>query len=250
MKCYFLDMRHVFQKTILPALTVIGLLTTSTTVHADAAAEEILKAVRLGTTLQHGKLVGELRKDGKRTPMELTMEGETILFQFNHEKKWQGFSMKLKEGNAKLYQTANGKATVFPAKKIGESILGSDVTYEDLSLRFLYWKDATIVGEERIKLQDCYKLRLINPGKDGRYSIVNIWVSKKYGALMQVAGYDADGDTLKRFHITKLMTIEKVQTIEKMNVETYKKGSSKVIGISSLVFSKAKTKKRAERSGL
>ena len=247
MKCYFPPMHRVIQKTILPAITVLGLLISTTSARADAAAEQLLKNVRHGATLQHGKLIGELRKAGNRTPMELTMKGDNITFQFFNNKKWEGFHMKLKEGNAKLYETNNGKATPFPSKKIGAPILGSDVTYEDLSLRFLYWKNATIVGEEKIKTQDCYKLRLVNPGGDGRYSIVYIWVHKKYGALMQVAGYDTKGNILKRFHITKLMTVDKVQTIEKMNVETFKTGTSKVVGISYLEFSKAKTK---ERKGL
>lgn len=237
-------MRHVLKKIILPAITALGLLSSTTTARADEAAEELLKAVRLGATLQHGKLIGNLRKSGTRTPMELTMQGESITFQFFHDEKWQGFNMQLKDGNAKLYETNSGKARPFPSEKIGAAILGSDVTYEDISLRFLYWKNATIEGEEKIKTQQSIKLRLINPGKDGRYSIVYIWVHKKSGALMQVAGYDAQGNMLKRFHVTKLMTIDKVQTVEKMNVETYEPGKSKVIGISYLEFSKAATKRR------
>ena len=244
MKCYFSAMRPVFSKIILPAITIIGLLSSTTNIHADAAAEKLLENVRLGATLQHGKLIGHLRKDGQRTPMELTLEGDNITFQFFHEKKWQGFSMQLKKGNAKLYETNNGKAVPFTAEKIGQSILDSDVTYEDLSLRFLYWKDATIIGEETIKTQKSHKLRLINPGKEGQYTQVYIWVHQKSGALMQVAGYDAAGNILKNFHITKLMTVDKVQTVEKMNVETYKKGTKKVTGISYLEFSKAKTKGR------
>ena len=59
--------------------------------------------------------------------------------------------MQLKEGEAKLFETEQGKAKPFPPQKIGEAIIGSDVTYEDLSLRFLYWKDAEIVGRIKSK---------------------------------------------------------------------------------------------------
>ncbi|MFK7909643.1 MAG: outer membrane lipoprotein-sorting protein, partial [Akkermansiaceae bacterium] len=174
-------------------------------VHADTDAERILEGVRHGAALQNGKLTGHLRKDGKRTPLTLTMNKQVISFQFFTNNKWGGFQMQLRQGNAKLFNLAQGKAKPFPAKQIGQAILGSDVTYEDLSLRFLYWKDAKIEGEEVIKTQKCHKIRLNNPGKDGRYKTVYIWVHQKYGALMQVAGYDSAGNLLKRFHVTELM---------------------------------------------
>ena len=155
--------------------------------------------------------------------------------------------MQLKQGNAKLFKVVQGKAKPFPPKMIGDAIIGSDVTYEDLSLRFLYWKDATIVGQEKIKMQQCHKIRLRNPGKDGRYTLVYIWVHQKFGALMQVAGYNAGGQLLKRFHVTELMNVGKIQTLKKMNVETYKPGTTKVIGITYLEF---KEPKKAIRRGL
>lgn len=236
MKCYFSSMK----KISLSVLSAMLVMATAGHVRADAAAERILDGVRHGATLQNGKLSGHLRKDGKRTPLALTMKGKTISFQFFTHKKWAGFTMQLKQGNARLFETVQGKARPFPTAKIGEAILGSDVTYEDLSLRFLYWKNAQIVGQDKIKMQDCHKIRLINPGNDGRYHIVYIWVHQKFGALMQVAGYNKAGQLLKRFHVTELMHVGKVQTLKKMNVETFKPGTDKVTGITYLEFSKPK----------
>ncbi|MDG0993347.1 MAG: outer membrane lipoprotein-sorting protein [Akkermansiaceae bacterium] len=224
-----------------PYVVLIALcMSMSSPVHADAAAEAILKSVRHGATLQENKLSGYLRKEGKRTPLSLTMNGEAISFQFFSNNKWRGFQMQLRQGNAKLFSLSQGKAKPFPTEKIGQRILDSDVTYEDLSLRFLYWKDATIMGQEKIKMQQCHKIRLVNPTNDGRYSIVYVWVHQKFGALMQVTGYNRDGKLLKRFHITDIMEVNKVQTIKKMNIETYKPDSNKVIGITYLEFTKPK----------
>lgn len=236
MKCYFSSMK----KLAVPILSALALVAGSHTARADAAAERVLEGVRHGAALQQGKLTGYLRKGGKRTPLTLTMNKQVISFQFFTGGKWSGFQMQLRQGNAKLFNLAHGKPKPFPAAQIGQPILGSDVTYEDLSLRFLYWKNARIVGEEVIKTQKCHKIRLVNPGKDGRYDIVYIWVHQKFGALMSVAGYNARGHLLKRFHVTELMEVNKVQTLKKMNVETYKPGTNKVTGISYLEFSKPK----------
>jgi hypothetical protein len=225
-----------FSSLFLVTAVLITSICSASNANAETSAEKLLEGIRLGTTLQHGKLDGHIRKDGKRTPLSLHLKGEDITFQFHTNNTWSGFHMQLQEGEAKLYETEQGKATPFPPKKIGEAIINSDVTYEDLSLRFLYWKDAEVVGEDKIKMQSCYKLRLRNPGKDGRYALVYIWVHKKYGALMQVAGYDVQGRLLKRFHVTDLMT-----------VETYEAGTNKVTGITYLEFKKPS---KAKRRGL
>lgn len=214
------------------------------TCNADPAAEQVLEKVRLGTVLQKMKLEGHMRKymSKNKIPLDLSMKGEEITFQFSVNHQWVGFHMVLDQGNAKLYETLNGKASPLPPEKISQPILGSDVTYEDLSLKFLYWKDARIEGEETIKTQRCYRIRLNNPGQYGRYKTVVIWVHKKYSALMQVAGYDATGKLLKRFHITELMKINGIQTLKKMNIEAYKPGTNKVIGITYLEFDKKSAK--------
>jgi hypothetical protein len=64
---------------------------------------------------------------------------------------------------------------------------------------------------------------------------------------MQMAGYDAQGRLLKRFHVTDLMTVDKIQTLKKMNVETYQTGTNKVTGVTYLEFKKPS---KAVRRGL
>jgi len=233
-------MKKNLTQTLCLVLIALGVVSSQTTARADAAAERLLEGVRHGATLQHGKLEGHLRKGGKRTPLTLTMKGKDISFQFYTNKKWGGFLLQLKEGQAKLFETVQGKAKPFPAAKIGVAILDSDLSYEDLSLRFLYWKNAQIVGEDTIKTQKCHKVRLRNPGKDGRYSTVDIWIHQKSGALMQVAGYDTKNKLIKRFHVTDLMTVKKVQTLKKMNVETYNPDTNKVTGVTYLEFKEYK----------
>ena len=64
---------------------------------------------------------------------------------------------------------------------------------------------------------------------------------------MQVAGYNRKGQLMKRFHVTNLMKVGNVQTLEKMNVETYKLGTKKVSGITYMEFDKPKKVKKALR---
>lgn len=220
------------------ALFLFAWLTNSSPAAADPAADRIVNGVRLASTLQQNDLTGRLRKNGKRIPIGLFLRGENIQFQYQQDKKWKIFHMQLKQQDFNLFEIINKKNVPFPSQKLGQAIMGTDLTYEDLAFRFLYWPNAKIVGQEKIKLQDCHKIRLVNPGKGGRYDIVYIWVHQKYNALMQVVGYDKHGKILKRFHVTSLMKVQGGQTLEKMNVESYNPKTGKVTGITYLEFSK------------
>ena len=228
-------------------LLSVAILSSTASVRADAAAERAVKGVRLASTLQQTDLTGTLRKNGKRTPIGLFLRGKNIQFQYEKNKKWTVFHMRLNENKFDLFEIINGKNVTLPSKKLGLPIMGTDLTYEDLAFRFLYWPNPKIVGEETIKLQKCHKIRLVNPGKGGRYSIVYIWVHKKYNALMQVAGYNKAGKILKRFHVTELMKVANGQTLKKMNVESFDPAKGKVTGITYLEFTKPKPVRKGLR---
>ncbi len=202
------------------------------------SAQKIVNGVRLASTLQHNDLNGTLRKNGKRIPIGLFLRGENIQFQYLKDKKWKVFHMRLKQNKFDLFEIINGKNKKISDKRLRQPIMGTDLTYEDLAFRFLYWPNPKIVGEQTIKLQPCYKIRLVNPGQGGDYSIIYLSVHKKYNALMQVVGYNRAGKILKRFHVTELMKVGKGQTLKKMNVETYNPKTGKAIGITYLEFKK------------
>lgn len=237
-------------RSLLPIITVLTFACNfvfSQQAKADAQAEKILEGVRLSATLQQNNLTGYLRKKGSRIPIGLFLRGENIQFQFYKKKTWQKFHMRLKKNDFDLFEIVNGKTLKFPDAKLGEPIMKTDLTYEDLAFRFLYWPNAKIEGTETIKTQKCHKIRLTNPGKGGSYDIVYIWVHQKFGALMQVSGYNGKGQLMKRFHVTNTMKVGDVQTLEKMNVETYKIGTQKVTGITYMEFDKPKEVKKGLR---
>ncbi|MGB0774757.1 MAG: outer membrane lipoprotein-sorting protein [Akkermansiaceae bacterium] len=230
-------------------LTILTLAALTSISAADQAADRVLSQVRHMTTLQKNDLKGTLRKKGKRTPIALFLRGQNIQFQFYKDKKWEKFHMRLKDKEFDLFEIKNGKSFKFSNQKISQPIMETDLTYEDLAFRFLYWPNAKIEGTETIKTQKCHKIRIENPSKSGKYGIVYVWVHQKHGALMQVTGYDRKGKILKRFHVTALMSVGKTQTLKKMNVEQYNPATGKVSGITFMEFSKP-TPVKAKPKGL
>lgn len=203
-------------------------------------AEEIMSSVRQVAVLQDQQtLNGRIRKGAKEIPLTLFLRGKDIQFALNGGA--ERFHLRLNEDDQQLFEIVDGKTQPFPPQKVSRSIGGTDVSYEDLALKFLYWKNPRIVGEQRLNGQDCWRLHVLNPEKVGRYREVSVWVTKKQRALMRVVGYGPRPDAvpLKQFEITGVMKVDEVFTVKSMKVTSFNE-KRRVEGITYLEFDKPK----------
>jgi len=188
----------------------------------------ILEGARMSaalTKLDEG-LKGHLSHNGKKTPITIFLKGKDIQFTFLENNKWRGFHLQLNENQFDLFEIIDNKAKKFPDAKLTESIAGTDVTYEDLAFRFLYWPNPKYEAKEKVGTEETHKLRLTKPaGSAGNYFAVYIWVHTKFGAFMKIAGHAKNGELLKEFQVEDVMNVaDNVWTLRKMKVSTYKDG--------------------------
>lgn len=205
------------------------------------SAQQILEGARISATLTklEGGLSGNLRKGGASTPIMLFLKGKDIQFQFSENKgPWRGFHMEMGDRDFKLSEIVNGKATAFPPAKIVQPIAGTDLTYEDLALRFFHWPDPVLEATEDVGGQPCYKLRIDKPkGATGRYEVVYVWVHTKFGAFMRIRGHDKSGGLVKEFQVEDIMKVEdNVWTLRKMQVATCDPASGRRLSITDVTF--------------
>jgi hypothetical protein len=247
------DTRHDLPMTSFAtvlAITLGALAAVSAQQAADPAAvpnaDAILQGARMAatlTTLEEG-LSGNLKKDGKTVPVTLFLKGKNIQFQFAEVKNtWQGFHMQLNDAAFDLFEVVNGKLARFPAAKLTQPIAGTDVTYEDLAMRFFYWPNPKLEGIENINGEACYKVRVDQP-KDaaGRYAAVYIWVHRKYGAFMRIQGYDKGGGLAKEFTVQEVMQVtDKIWSLKKMQIATHDPADKgRRLSITNLLFDEPK----------
>lgn len=207
-------------------------------------AKEIMESVRQVTVLQKEQtLTGVIRKGTNKVPLNLFLRGKDIQFTLNGGA--EGFHLRLKENEQEFWDIIDGKAERFPANKIGSPIANTDVTYEDLALKFLYWPNPQHAGSQKIGLEDCWRIHVVNPEQNGSYREVSIWVTKKHRALARVVGYGARPDRrpLKQFEIIDVMKVNGVFTVETMKVSKFDE-KRKVQGITYLEFEKPKRRGR------
>lgn len=223
-------------------MAMVGVVLVMPVAAQEPAVDDILATARYVATLQQHDLKGQLRKESVKTPVMLYLRGENIQFQYlsSRTREWAPFHMRLEKDHYDLFEMVDGKTLRFPDGKLSEAIEGSDLSYEDLAMRFLYWPNGAVEGSEKIKGQDCWKVRLQNPGQGGRYALVYVWVHKKAGALMQVVGYNgaSPAKALKRFQVSDIMQVGDAYTLRTMRVESYDPVANKVTGVTYLEFEK------------
>ena len=191
-------------------------------------AADILHAVREGQSGRHEALDGQLRdaSNDQVYPFRLVADGPLVRYEFAG-KPPVTVQVQYKVDSSALEESGPGGGKMTPAN-FDKKILGTDLTFEDLSLRFIYWSKATIEGEDRfltLGARSSWRLRLQSPTKYSQYSSVLLWVDKESGALLKAEGYDWQNKLVKRFTVVSGQPLEGKWYLKQMKIEAFDPGT-------------------------
>src|ERR1700719_3768759 len=190
------------------------------------SAKEILDSVRMLETRQEIDLQGQLRENGNIVPFHLTQTGPLIRYSFENPE--EVLQLRLGENGSRLDLVTDTGTEAFVAAKLDQKIRDTGITYEDLALKFLYWPNARVLGDETVRTRSCWKLQLRAPSRDSQYSNIFLWVDKANGALMRMEGYDWSAQLAKRFEVVSAQKINDRWFLKQMRVEELQPGTNKV----------------------
>ncbi len=184
-------------------------------------AADILRGVREAQASRHDMLDGQLRNDsdGKVFPFRLTADGPLVRYQFAG-KPPTIVQVRYNEDDSQLEESTGGNTEKLTPANFDTKILGTDLSYEDLALRFVYWSHAKLTGDDDIRTRKTWKLQLNAPTHRSQYSSVNLWVDKESGALLQAEAYDWQGKLIKRFEVISGQKLEGKEYLKEMRIET------------------------------
>jgi negative regulator of sigma E activity len=90
-----------------------------------------------------------------------------------------------------------------------------------LSLGFLYWPDARLLGKESVRGRSAWKLEL-RPGRRGsEFAVVRVWQDEASGALLRIEGFDWQGKLLRRFEVVSGQKIDGQWMLKQMRIERF-----------------------------
>ena len=136
-----------------------------------------------------------------------------------------------------------------------DCVQGTDISWTDLTLSFLWWRGGTTVGIETIRGRSCLVvevptpagLRHAVPGSAGgfaeartataalagestpeagtqagrQYERVLLWIDEKLRVVLQAEGYDSGGKLVRRFWINSFKKIDDKWMLKDMEVESF-----------------------------
>ena len=190
------------------------------------SAKEILDSVRMLESRQQIDLNGQLRENEIVVPFRLTQTGPLIRYSFTNPD--EVLQLRLGENSSRLDLVTDAGTEKFAPSKLNQKIRGTGVSYEDLALKFLYWPESRVLGEENVRTRNCWKLQLRAPSRESQYSNIFLWIDKVSGALMRMEGYDWKGQLVKRFEVVSAQKIDNRWFLKQMRVEELQPGSTKV----------------------
>ncbi len=214
-------------KSIFLILLSTVLLASAPLLRADPAAEEILRAARTNPLGQPMVLNAQLRANAKKLPFQIIVRDEKITYAFANPA--QEIVLGLRDESSTLEERKGGRTQPVAPARYDDNVRGGLLTYEDLAMRFLYWKNPELLGEEKVGPRMAYHLEIKAPPTGSEYGAVRIWVEKSSGALMKIEGYDRQGRLSKKFSVLSVQKIDGQYMLKSMSVERIDPASGKAV---------------------
>jgi hypothetical protein len=152
----------------------------------EPAAEEILAAARMNPMGEGITLEAQLRAGSVKVPFVIEVGAGAVRYGFSGPQ--QDILLRLGESESTLEERRDGTQTAVPISKFDDSVRGGLITYEDLALRFLYWKNPRLLESETVRSRDAWKIEIPAQRGASQYGVVRVWIDKQSAALLRIEG--------------------------------------------------------------
>jgi hypothetical protein len=180
-------------------------------------------------------LSAEIRGADVSLPLIAKIEKNQIIYQLDHPE--ETIVVTIEPHACLLGHTQHGVSSLINNEERYHDIRGTGVTYDDLSLDFLYWPHPRLAGEETLRGLKTTIIELIPPqDTKAPYGSARLWMDQRSGAPLRMEGWNHQGKLLKRFEMIAVQKIDGVWMLKEMRIETLDPESGKAFQRSYLTF--------------
>ena len=174
----------------------------------------IIASLLLSTNATPRELVMSCRE---MVPADVELRGSIVLRNRKGIVKAE-HSYVLSRSNSVTRLFVDGRLLEKPRIGSDEPILGTDVTWSDLTLDYLWWDDFSFDAEREGETVHGQVCAVVVMKKGGRR--VRVWVDRKTGALMQAEEFDGErplrrlwGTRIRKFGDRWMANVMEVETV-------------------------------------
>lgn len=155
----------------------------------EPSAEALLAEARLRPTAHPITLNAEIRGGEEPLPLIFKIEEGHIEYILNDPE--EKIILTLGKNQTALTDSQQGKTSSLSNEQRYQNIRNTGVTYDDLSLGFLYWPHPRLAKSERLRGTKASVLELFPPADDhGPYGSARLWIDENTGAPLRMEGFD------------------------------------------------------------
>jgi len=205
-------------------ITLLLLIGSGVTRLFSQDAEAILEAARMNPASHSATLRAQIRGEESTLPFTIRLRDGVIRYEFTSPE--QTIFLKLSPTETQLSEQLGGSINPISAAHRHDQIRNSGLTYQDLSLGFLYWPHPVIQGTETVKTRTAWKIDLQSPANEPLYGVARVWIDKETGAILRIEAFDKKGLLLRRFEVISGQQIDGCWTLKQMRIESFAPGNS------------------------
>lgn len=110
-------------------------------------------------------------------------------------------------------------------------ILGTGLTWADLSFSVLWWPDSKLVGDEMKISRECYVVDVPVPDSS---NTMRLWIEKNMGMLFEAQTLDAQGQPIRRMKIKSIKKMDGMWVAKDLEIKDEQTGSKTTLQIADL----------------
>lgn len=107
-----------------------------------------------------------------------------------------------------------------PAPAPADAVLGTDLSWFDVGVDFVWWRDPVLAGTDRLKGRTCDLLEVTPPEPTPECAKARLWVDRSQKVVMQAVQLDDAGRERRRLWIRATQKVEGRWVFKDLEVET------------------------------
>lgn len=215
-------MKKQTPQILLVSLLLLPLISTAQT---TPTADQILQRVRQHLPPQPLHLTGKLYRKAPNGYNKVTLPLTATLHLGNPTPtaRYQIDNQTLTltwTNNAPRYQFS--EPTLQPHHPIAQS----GMSWNDLSLAFLWWPNARLLGETKKINRNAWLIEIPDPHSPQR---LHLWIEKEMAMLLEAQWLDANNDTLRTLRIKRIRKIDELWIAKQLEILHHTTGERSVL---------------------
>lgn len=124
------------------------------------------------------------------------------------------------DGSLLLSRFVGAGQSPAPTPPLNARVMGTDLTWLDVSLDFIWWRNPRVIGQEKVKDRLCDILEVEPPRPIPGCAKARMWIDRGQRVVMQAAQVDEKGDEVRKMWVRAVQKINGRWVLRDIEVET------------------------------